>query len=103
MMTSHFVKFPLRALETLAIIFISIMPNVFHLVRLFFVLAWLCCICTAVIAQTTGKTIHLIVPYAAGGPIDVTARVLAERVKESLGTVVAVSYTHLTLPTKRIV
>jgi len=28
------------------------------------------------------------VPYAAGGPIDVTARVLAERVKDSLGTVV---------------
>lgn len=27
-------------------------------------------------------------PYAAGGPIDVTARVLAERVKDSLGTVV---------------
>jgi tripartite-type tricarboxylate transporter receptor subunit TctC len=30
----------------------------------------------------------LIVPYAAGGPIDVTARVLAERVKDSLGTVI---------------
>jgi tripartite-type tricarboxylate transporter receptor subunit TctC len=28
------------------------------------------------------------VPYAAGGPIDVTARVLAERVKDSLGTVI---------------
>jgi tripartite-type tricarboxylate transporter receptor subunit TctC len=28
------------------------------------------------------------VPYAAGGPIDVTARLLAERVKDSLGTVV---------------
>jgi len=28
------------------------------------------------------------VPYAAGGPIDVTARVIAERVKDSLGTVV---------------
>ena len=37
-------------------------------------------------AQT--KPIRLIVPYAAGGPIDVTARVLAERVKESLGTVI---------------
>ncbi len=37
-------------------------------------------------AQT--KTIRLIVPYAAGGPIDVTARVLAERVKDSLGTVI---------------
>lgn len=35
-----------------------------------------------------GKPIHLIVPYAAGGPIDVTARVLAEGVKETLGTVI---------------
>jgi tripartite-type tricarboxylate transporter receptor subunit TctC len=30
----------------------------------------------------------LVVPYAAGGPIDVTARALAERVKETLGTVI---------------
>jgi tripartite-type tricarboxylate transporter receptor subunit TctC len=30
----------------------------------------------------------LIVPYAAGGPIDVTARALAERVKDTLGTVI---------------
>ena len=37
-------------------------------------------------AQT--RPIRLIVPYAAGGPLDVTARVLAERVKDSLGTVV---------------
>ncbi len=34
------------------------------------------------------KPIRLVVPYAAGGPIDVTARVLAERVKDSLGTVI---------------
>ncbi|HYF19268.1 MAG TPA: tripartite tricarboxylate transporter substrate binding protein [Ramlibacter sp.] len=34
------------------------------------------------------RTIRLIVPYAAGGPIDVTARLLAERVKDTLGTVV---------------
>ncbi|MBS0343820.1 MAG: tripartite tricarboxylate transporter substrate binding protein, partial [Proteobacteria bacterium] len=39
-------------------------------------------------AQQQGKPIHLIVPYAAGGPIDVTARVLAEGVKEMLGTVI---------------
>ncbi|MBS0450510.1 MAG: tripartite tricarboxylate transporter substrate binding protein [Proteobacteria bacterium] len=39
-------------------------------------------------AQPQGKPIHLIVPYAAGGPIDVTARVLAEGVKDSLGTVI---------------
>ena len=34
------------------------------------------------------KPIRLIVPYAPGGPIDVTARVLAEKVKDSLGPVV---------------
>ena len=34
------------------------------------------------------KPIRLIVPYAAGGPLDITSRVLAERVKDSLGTVV---------------
>ena len=39
-------------------------------------------------AQTSDKPIRLIVPYAAGGPLDITARVLAERVKDSLGTVV---------------
>ena len=40
----------------------------------------------AALAQT--RPIRLIVPYAAGGPLDVTARVLAERVKDSLGPVV---------------
>lgn len=34
------------------------------------------------------RAIRLIVPYAAGGPIDATARILAERVKDSLGTVI---------------
>jgi tripartite-type tricarboxylate transporter receptor subunit TctC len=34
------------------------------------------------------RAIRLIVPYAPGGPIDVTARLLAERVKDSLGTVI---------------
>ena len=37
---------------------------------------------------SSNKPIHLIVPYAPGGPIDVTARLLAERVKDSLGPVV---------------
>jgi tripartite-type tricarboxylate transporter receptor subunit TctC len=37
-------------------------------------------------AQT--RPIRLIVPYAAGGPIDVTARLLAERVKDTLGPVI---------------
>lgn len=39
-------------------------------------------------AQTPAKPIRLIVPYAAGGPIDVTARLLADRVKDTLGTVI---------------
>ena len=39
-------------------------------------------------AQTPSKPIRLIIPYAAGGPIDVTARALADRVKDSLGVVV---------------
>ena len=39
-------------------------------------------------AQDTGQPIRLIVPYAPGGPIDVTARALAERVRDSLGIVI---------------
>jgi tripartite-type tricarboxylate transporter receptor subunit TctC len=37
---------------------------------------------------SAGRPIRIIVPYAPGGPIDVTARVLAERVKDSLGPVI---------------
>ena len=43
--------------------------------------------CTGAFAQAT-KPIRLIVPYAPGGPLDVTARALAEQVKDSLGTVI---------------
>ncbi|TWO72312.1 tripartite tricarboxylate transporter substrate binding protein [Caenimonas sedimenti] len=39
-------------------------------------------------AWSQTKPLRIIVPYAAGGPIDVTARLLAERVKDSLGTVI---------------
>jgi len=49
------------------------------------------CAATALLAAPAwaqGKPIRIIVPYAAGGPLDVTARVLAERVKDSLGTVI---------------
>ncbi|MES2531134.1 MAG: tripartite tricarboxylate transporter substrate binding protein [Pseudomonadota bacterium] len=34
------------------------------------------------------RTIRLIVPYAAGGPLDVTSRVLADAVKDALGVVI---------------
>ncbi len=43
---------------------------------------------TTPISLAQNKPIRLIVPYAAGGPIDVTARILAERVRDSLGTVI---------------
>jgi tripartite-type tricarboxylate transporter receptor subunit TctC len=55
---------------------------------------WLVGVCGAVLAvssawsQGTAQPIHLIVPYAAGGPLDVTARMLAEAVKTTLGTVI---------------
>ena len=42
----------------------------------------------AALAQDAGRTIRLIVPYAPGGPLDVTARALAERVRDTLGTVI---------------
>src|SRR5512140_328653 len=40
------------------------------------------------IGRAQGRPTRLIVPYAAGGPIDVTARLLAERVRDSLGPVI---------------
>ncbi len=39
-------------------------------------------------AAPPAKVTRLIVPYAAGGPIDATARLLAEGVKSSLGAVI---------------
>ena len=43
--------------------------------------------CASAFAQA-GKPIRLIVPYAPGGPLDVTARALGERVEARLGTVI---------------
>ncbi|MEO5734224.1 MAG: tripartite tricarboxylate transporter substrate binding protein [Rubrivivax sp.] len=39
-------------------------------------------------AWAQSRPIKLVVPYPPGGPLDVTARLLAERVKDSLGTVI---------------
>jgi len=39
-------------------------------------------------AQTAPRPLRLVVPYPPGGPLDIVARALAERVKDTLGTVV---------------
>ncbi len=39
-------------------------------------------------AVAQASTTRIVVPFAAGGPIDVTARILAEAVKGTLGTVI---------------
>ena len=49
--------------------------------------AVLACTMSPAFAQQ-GRPIRLLVPYGPGGPIDVTARALAEQVKDSLGTVI---------------
>jgi tripartite-type tricarboxylate transporter receptor subunit TctC len=43
---------------------------------------------SSTLALAQPKVMRIIVPYAPGGPIDVTARLMAERVKDSLGTVI---------------
>ena len=48
----------------------------------------LCALAFSTTAFAQVRPIRLIVPYAAGGPVDVTARALAERVKDSLGPVI---------------
>ena len=60
----------------------------FQLKKLFALALVACAVLAASFANAQTKVIRLIVPYAAGGPIDVTARLMAERVKDTLGTVI---------------
>jgi tripartite-type tricarboxylate transporter receptor subunit TctC len=41
-------------------------------------------LCLSLGASAQSRPIRIIVPYAAGGPIDLTARILAERVKDQI-------------------
>jgi tripartite-type tricarboxylate transporter receptor subunit TctC len=52
-----------------------------------FTLAALAATCTPAFAQTA-RPIRLVVPYPPGGPLDIVARTLADKVKDSLGTVI---------------
>ncbi|PPE68048.1 Bug family tripartite tricarboxylate transporter substrate binding protein [Caldimonas caldifontis] len=40
------------------------------------------------LASAQARTVRLVVPYPAGGPLDTIARLLAEKAKDSLGTVI---------------
>lgn len=40
------------------------------------------------LARAQARTVRLVVPYPAGGPLDTIARLLAEKAKDSLGTVI---------------
>lgn len=44
----------------------------------------------AVFAQSSGKTITIVVPYPAGGPLDISARILAEGARGKLDSAVIV-------------
>ncbi len=48
----------------------------------------LCALAFSATVFAQGRPIRLVVPYAAGGPVDVTARALAERAKDSLGPII---------------
>ena len=54
------------------------------------VVATLCLMGTASAQSFAGKTIRIIVPYAAGGTSDILARALSNKVGESLGATVVV-------------
>ena len=49
------------------------------------------------------KLVKIVVPFAAGATPDVVARLIADDLQTRLNQAFTVSYTHLTLPTKRIV
>jgi len=60
-----------------------------NLLRRHAVLAGLLVVAATLLSPLAGaQTVRLIVPYAPGGAIDTTARALAERAREALGTII---------------
>ncbi len=54
-------------------------------------LAWLCCACTTALAQPyPGKPVRMIVPFAAGGPTDLVARLLSQKLSLRWGEALVV-------------
>ncbi|MCW7536340.1 tripartite tricarboxylate transporter substrate binding protein [Aquabacterium sp. A7-Y] len=45
-------------------------------------------LCFPAVLRAQSRTVKLVVPYTAGGPLDALARVLAEKAKDPLGTVI---------------
>lgn len=72
MKTPSFSFFPLQTTRRLAISSAAVLALCF----------------TASVVHAQPRVMRIVVPYAPGGPIDVTARLMAERVKDTLGTVI---------------
>src|ERR1700712_3239326 len=62
-------------------------PNFETLARTFLLPALICTAASLASAQQA-KPLHFIVPYPPGGPLDIIARALAEKVAPTLGPVV---------------
>src|SRR5207302_5707495 len=61
---------------------LQLMPSV---LRRFAALACLLCVAPALAQSWPAKPIHLIVPFAAGGTVDIVARLLGQRLGVELG------------------
>ncbi|WP_332888373.1 Bug family tripartite tricarboxylate transporter substrate binding protein [Candidimonas nitroreducens] len=59
-----------------------------HALRSVAALALCCMVFAPPVAAARGGVTRIIVPYAAGGPVDLTTRILAEAMKDELGPII---------------